>query len=131
MTFWERVALHESRGCSRPVALRAARIMEARGARWNELLHPRNRQGEFTAAGAVELPPEFVGSRFPAMSPKQVTRLLRKAGFQRTGQKGSHAMWEPPGGGRKVVVPMHGAKSIPRGTLMSILNVASAGVAVA
>lgn len=131
MTFWQRVAFHESRGLSRPVALRAAEIMEARASgarRWEELLHPRDRSGEFTERGAMELPHDFVGGRLPAMSPKQVVKLLKKAGFKQIGQKGSHAMWEPPGGGRQVVVPMHGNRSIPRGTLMNIVKIATQGV---
>jgi predicted RNA binding protein YcfA (HicA-like mRNA interferase family) len=136
MDFWDRVALHESRGVSLAVALRAARIMEARppSVRWDEALHRRNRIGEFIPMDGQGHPIEtrsFVGSRLPAMTPKQVYKMLVKAGFKRIGQKGSHAVFEPPGGGRKVVVPMHGNRSIPRGTLMSILGVASLGVAAA
>jgi predicted RNA binding protein YcfA (HicA-like mRNA interferase family) len=129
MTFWERVALHEARGLPRPVALRVAYLVEARPptTRWNELVHPRNRLGEFIPTddkGHPIEPKSMVGSRVPSLTPRQVYKMLRKAGFRQTGQKGSHAMFEPPGGGRKVVVPMH-ARSIPRGTLMNILTVAS------
>jgi len=134
MDYWDWVALHEARGLSRPVALRAARIMEARSLqrRWDEALHPRDRTGEFMPTDEHGNPREphggggFVGSRLPAMTPKQLNKMLRKAGFKLVNQKGSHAIFEPPGGGRKVVVPMHGSKSIPRGTLMNILNTATA-----
>jgi predicted RNA binding protein YcfA (HicA-like mRNA interferase family) len=127
MTFWDRVARFEARGVPRPVALRAARIMEARGPHvpWDRALHPTDpNSGRFIESGQ---PRKFVGSRFPAMTPRQIGKMLAKAGFTKVGQKGSHAVFEPPGGGRKVVVPMHGSQSIPRGTLMSILAAATTG----
>jgi predicted RNA binding protein YcfA (HicA-like mRNA interferase family) len=45
-----------------------------------------------------------------------VVRVLRKHGFVLTGQKGSHV------DGRMVIVAMHGSKSIPIGTLKSIIE---------
>jgi predicted RNA binding protein YcfA (HicA-like mRNA interferase family) len=38
-----------------------------------------------------------------------------------TGQKGSHQKWRHPDG-RMVIVPMHGSKNIPIGTLKSIIE---------
>jgi len=129
MDFWDWVALHEARGVPYPVALRAARIMEGNPLRrWEEALHPRGGHGEFIERDAKGHPKEvrsFVGSRFPAMTPKHLHKMLTKAGFKRIGQKGSHAVFEHPDGGRRVVVPMHGSRSIPRGTLMNILSVAN------
>jgi len=37
------------------------------------------------------------------------------------GQRGSHQKWRHPDG-RQVIVPMHGSKSIPIGTLKSIMR---------
>jgi predicted RNA binding protein YcfA (HicA-like mRNA interferase family) len=37
------------------------------------------------------------------------------------GQSGSHQKWRHPAG-RQVIVPMHGAKPIPIGTLKSIVD---------
>jgi predicted RNA binding protein YcfA (HicA-like mRNA interferase family) len=87
--------------------------------RWDELLHPRTRIGEFTESGSAE-------SRLPAMTSKKLHKMLIKAGFTHVSTRGSHAVYLPPGGGRKVVVPMHGNRSIPRGTLRNILGTAGA-----
>lgn len=145
VSFWEQVELHEARGLPRHLAIDAARIhgarvflhrLEERRApqrRWDEALHPRDRRGQFRDVldmdengNPVEPDPGggFVGSRMPAMTPKQVEKMLKKAGFQRTGQKGSHAVFQREGA-RKVVVPMHGNRAIPRGTLMSIMSKAT------
>ena len=37
------------------------------------------------------------------------------------GQRGSHQKWRHPDG-RQVIVPMHGSKSFPIGTLKSIMR---------
>jgi predicted RNA binding protein YcfA (HicA-like mRNA interferase family) len=127
--FWDQVAVHESRGLPRPVAIGAARlILERRDPshfQWDELLHPRNRRGEFSLADVNQA--AHPTSRFPSMTAKQVRRMLRKAGFRLVHQRGSHAVFEPPGGGRRVVVPMHGG-AMPRGTLRSVLQTAGAAL---
>jgi len=46
---------------------------------------------------------------------------LRKHGFALVSQKGSHQKWRHPNG-RQVIVPMHGNKPIPIGTLKSIIE---------
>jgi len=125
MTFWEQVAVHEQRGIPTPVAMRAARIilLERRDPAhraFDELLHPRNRVGEFTIADILR----DKRGRIPALTGRQLHRILRRAGFQRTGMRGSHAIFKHPEGGRQVVVPMH-TGSIPRGTLSHILSVAA------
>jgi hypothetical protein len=53
MDFWTRVAVHEARGLTRPVAMRAARISEAY---WSEAQHLRNRVGEFRDIPGVITP---------------------------------------------------------------------------
>ncbi len=59
--------------------------------------------------------------RFPALSAKDVTLVLKRNGFVLTGQKGSHQKWRHANG-RQVIVAMHGSKPIPRGTLKSIIE---------
>ena len=129
MSYWDQVAIHEARGLTRPVAMRAAHLIAERRDpehyAWDEMLHPRNRVGEFQLSDVVKAHP---AGRFPAMTARQVHRMLRKAGFKKVGQKGSHAVYEHPDGGRQVIVPMHGSRSIPRGTLRSILGTAGAAL---
>jgi predicted RNA binding protein YcfA (HicA-like mRNA interferase family) len=62
-----------------------------------------------------------VSERFPVCSAKQVVRILRRHGFVVVSQKGSHQKWRHPNG-RQVIVAMHGNKSIPKGTLRSIID---------
>jgi predicted RNA binding protein YcfA (HicA-like mRNA interferase family) len=59
--------------------------------------------------------------RFPVRNAKEVIRALRKHGFQQIDQSGSHQKWRNEDG-RQVIVPFHGSKSIPIGTLKSILE---------
>ncbi|MEO5959549.1 MAG: type II toxin-antitoxin system HicA family toxin [Opitutaceae bacterium] len=62
-----------------------------------------------------------MGERFPVCTASDVVRVIRKRGFVLTGQKGSHQKWRHPDG-RRVIVAMHGSKSIPIGTLKSIIE---------
>jgi predicted RNA binding protein YcfA (HicA-like mRNA interferase family) len=62
-----------------------------------------------------------MGEKFPVCTAGDVTRVIRKYGFVLTGQKGSHQKWRHPDG-RMVIVPMHGSKNIPIGTLKSIIE---------
>jgi predicted RNA binding protein YcfA (HicA-like mRNA interferase family) len=52
---------------------------------------------------------------------KEVAKALRQNGFQIVTQKGSHQKWRHPNG-RQVIVPQHGSKPIPVGTLKSIIE---------
>jgi len=58
--------------------------------------------------------------RIPALSGRQLIRVLEKAGFRVLRQRGSHVKL------RKadivVVVPVHGTKSLKRPTMMGILK---------
>ncbi len=58
---------------------------------------------------------------FPVLNAKEITRVLKKNGFELAGQKGSHQKWRHPNG-RQVIVPVHGSKPIPIGTLKSIID---------
>ena len=58
---------------------------------------------------------------FPVLSAKAVVRVLKQNGFQLVDQHGSHQKWRHENG-RQVIVPVHGNKPIPIGTLKSIIE---------
>ena len=62
-----------------------------------------------------------MGQRFPICNANDVIRVLRRNGFVKVGQKGSHQKWRHSDG-RQVIVPDHGSKQIPIGTLKSIIE---------
>ncbi len=62
-----------------------------------------------------------MSERFPVCSAKDVVLVLRRHGFGKIGQKGSHQKWRHANG-RQVIVPMHGNKPLPIGTLKSIIE---------
>jgi predicted RNA binding protein YcfA (HicA-like mRNA interferase family) len=61
-----------------------------------------------------------MGEKFPVLNARQVNRVLRKNGFIKISQKGSHQKWRALDG-RQVIVADHGGKPIPTGTLKSII----------
>lgn len=58
-------------------------------------------------------------SKLPRVSGHQVAAALERAGFQRTGGRGSHAKYTGPNG-EKVIVPLH--DELKTGTLSAILR---------
>ena len=62
-----------------------------------------------------------MSERLPVCSATEVVRVLRKQGFAMVSRKGSHQKWRHANG-RQVIVAMHGNKSIPIGTLKSIIE---------
>jgi predicted RNA binding protein YcfA (HicA-like mRNA interferase family) len=52
------------------------------------------------------------------MNAKEVLRILYEHGFSHVSQKGSHLKLAKED--KKVIVPMHGTKEIPIGTIKSI-----------
>ena len=62
-----------------------------------------------------------MGQRYPICSANDVIRALRRNGFLKVGQKGSHQKWRHADG-RQVIVADHGSKPIPIGTLKSIIE---------
>ncbi len=58
---------------------------------------------------------------YPICNANDIVKALRKNGFALVGQSGSHQKWRHANG-RQVIVAMHGAKSIPVGTLKSIIE---------
>jgi predicted RNA binding protein YcfA (HicA-like mRNA interferase family) len=53
-----------------------------------------------------------MGQRYPICNASEVIRVLRRNGFEKVGQKGSHQKWRHHDG-RQVIVADHGNKSIP------------------
>lgn len=64
----------------------------------------------------------------PAVTGREVLKALVGVGFVHVSTKGSHAKVAHPDG-RVAVVPMHGGRDIPRGTLGSILRQAGFTIA--
>ena len=60
-------------------------------------------------------------SRLPALSGKQLIRVLERAGWEHIRTKGSHHIMSREGG-PLLAVPVHGGKSLPIGTLSGILK---------
>lgn len=56
------------------------------------------------------------------ITPKKLVNLLRKYEFKFIRQNGSHAIFRNFQNGKKVVVPIHNNKDIPKGTAHSILK---------
>lgn len=64
-----------------------------------------------------------MGQKFPAVTDKEVIRLLRKIGFKFYRQaKGSHEVWRRITDGRHTIIPRHSGKILKRKTLKSIIN---------
>jgi len=68
-----------------------------------------------------------MGQRYPICNAHDVIRVLRRNGFEKVAQKGSHQKWRHTDG-RQVIVADHGNKSIPIGTLKSIIEGAKLSV---
>ena len=62
-----------------------------------------------------------MGEKFPVCTASEVVKVIRQHGFVLSGQRGSHQKWRHPDG-RMVIVAHHGPKSIPIGTLKSIIE---------
>ena len=60
---------------------------------------------------------------------RKVVQKLKKAGFVKTHQRGSHLYLKSKDGTKIVTVPIHGSKEIPIGTLYNIV-VRQAGLSV-
>jgi len=57
----------------------------------------------------------------PALSGRQVIRILLARGFVQTRQSGSHAIFRHPDG-RGTTVPVHSNRSVGRGLLRQIMR---------
>ena len=61
-------------------------------------------------------------SRLPRVSGRRVLEALRRAGYEVSHVRGSHHYLRKPGASGLVVVPVHGSRVVPTGTLHSILK---------
>lgn len=62
-----------------------------------------------------------MGSKYPVLSPEDIIKVLKKLGFYKVSQKGSHAKFRKDGNPKRtVIIPMH--YEVARGTLQSILE---------
>jgi predicted RNA binding protein YcfA (HicA-like mRNA interferase family) len=62
-------------------------------------------------------------SRLPSLTPAQVIRKLRRAGFVFDRHaKGSHEIWYHPQTHRRTVVPNHPGRDLPKGSLRAIIE---------
>ncbi len=61
-------------------------------------------------------------TRLPRVSGKQVVQALGRNGFAFSHVRGSHHYLRKPDGGGLVVIPVHGNRDLPAGTLRSILR---------
>jgi predicted RNA binding protein YcfA (HicA-like mRNA interferase family) len=60
-----------------------------------------------------------MGSKYPILPPEDIITALKKAGYLKVSQKGSHSEYRKDGNPvRTVIVPMH--HEVARGTLQSI-----------
>jgi predicted RNA binding protein YcfA (HicA-like mRNA interferase family) len=60
-------------------------------------------------------------TNWPTLKSSEITRGLKKAGFQLVRQKGSHARFEHEDG-RATTLPIHGNQDIGRGLFRKILR---------
>ncbi|MEX2599693.1 MAG: type II toxin-antitoxin system HicA family toxin [Dehalococcoidia bacterium] len=61
-------------------------------------------------------------TRLPRISGQEMLRVLLRNGYDLTHVRGSHHYLRKPGLSGLVVVPIHGGKDLPIGTLQSILR---------
>ena len=62
-------------------------------------------------------------TNIPSLTAIQAIRKIKKAGFVFDRQaKGSHEIWYNPKTKKRVVIPNHPGKDLPRKTLRSIIN---------
>jgi predicted RNA binding protein YcfA (HicA-like mRNA interferase family) len=62
-----------------------------------------------------------VSPALPSLTAREIVRALERAGFVHVSTKGSHAKLVDQDG-HTVVVPLHGGRDVPRGTVGSILR---------
>ena len=68
-------------------------------------------------------------AKLPRISSKKIIQKLKKVGFVEDHQKGSHLYLKDNTRSKIVVVPIHGSKDVPIGTLYNIV-VRQAGLSI-
>ena len=61
-----------------------------------------------------------MSSKYPILPPDKIIRVMKKLGFYKISQKGSHAKFINDFTGKVFIIPMH--SEIAKGTLKSILE---------
>ena len=61
-----------------------------------------------------------MSSKYPVLSPKQIIKAMKKLGYRKISQKGSHVKFFNQESGKVFIIPMH--DEIAKGTLKSILE---------
>ncbi len=64
-----------------------------------------------------------MSSKYPVLPPTKIIKVMRKFGFEKISQKGSHAKYFNQKTGRVFIIPLH--YEIAKGTLKSILEQAN------
>ena len=64
-----------------------------------------------------------MSSKYPILPPNKIIKAMKKLGFEKCSQKGSHAKYVNKLTGNIFVIPMH--NEIAKGTLKSILEQAN------
>lgn len=63
-----------------------------------------------------------MSKKVPALTARDIIKVLEKVGFRQTRQSGSHAIYRRDEDKRRTVVPIHSKKTLKRKTLKSILD---------
>jgi predicted RNA binding protein YcfA (HicA-like mRNA interferase family) len=58
----------------------------------------------------------------PRLTAEEVIAILKRHGFSRVGATGSHQKWRNPVTGAQVIVPYHRQRTLPLGTMRSIIE---------
>ena len=61
-----------------------------------------------------------MSSKYPILPPEKIIKVMKKLGFYKISQRGSHAKYINDKAGKIFIIPMH--YEIARGTLKSILE---------
>lgn len=64
-----------------------------------------------------------MSSKYPILPPKKIIKILKKFGFEKVSQRGSHVKYKNFNTGKSYIIPMH--NEIASGTLKSILEQAN------
>jgi predicted RNA binding protein YcfA (HicA-like mRNA interferase family) len=67
-------------------------------------------------------------SKLPTVSSSDLVRVVKKFGFVEQRQKGSHLHLKRESDKRRVTIPIHKGRDIPKGTLTAILK--DAGISI-
>jgi len=60
--------------------------------------------------------------KLPILKDKELIKILKKLGFTQHRQKSTSHLIMKHSDGRRVVIPIHPGKDIPKGTLLSIIR---------